>query len=96
MNKDDSIRLIALFAALMLAVSAPVLACDMHGFYGAWGSSPRSPMSLSQAEIDARNAADVAEARLAFIARFSRQDNAPVADMPRQPETTPAAEPSLR
>lgn len=95
MNKDSLIRLIALSAVLMLAAPVSALACDMHDFYGAWGGSSRSPMSLSQAEIDARNAANVAEARLAFIARFSRQDD-PQADKPRHPETAPVAEPALR
>ncbi len=61
-----------LVSALVLVASAPSFACDMHGFYGAWG--PRqSPTSLSQAEIDALSAAAVARARLAFIARFSSQ-----------------------
>lgn len=96
MNKDGAIRLVALSAALMLAVPASALACDMHDFYGAWGDPPLSPMSLSQAEIDARNAAAVAKAQLIFIARFSRQDEDPVSDMPRQSETTPLAEPALR
>lgn len=63
-----------LASAFVLISSAPSFACDMHGFYGAWG--PRqSPTSPSQGEIDALSAAAVARARLAFIARFSSQDD---------------------
>lgn len=77
-----------LASAIVLIASSRALACDMHGFYGAW--DPRqSPTSLSQVEIDALSAAAVARARLAFIARFSNQDDV-------APEATDEAKTSLQ